>query len=145
MPYVQQSDIVADIPPQFLLEALDDNGDGIQDTGLWDLIAQQVSDAIDGYLGLRYAVPIPPLGDGSYFPVILNAGRVLACEKLYGRRGQYADKNPWAARANAVRSQLNLISKGQLPLDPTENRKDPSASVQTSRMQTVPRGERLMI
>jgi hypothetical protein len=109
MPYVLLSDLPADIPPDFLTQALDDDGDGVQDPGLWDLIAQQVSDAIDGDIGVRYAVPlVPNLGryplTNGFPPVIVNAGRTLAAEKLYGRRGTADQRNPWASRANAVRS-----------------------------------------
>jgi hypothetical protein len=150
MPYVLLSDLPADIPPDFLTQALDDDGDGVQDPGLWDLIAQQVSDAIDGDIGVRFAVPlVPNLGryplTNGFPPVIVNAGRTLAAEKLYGRRGTADQRNPWASRANAVRSQLELIGKGKLPLDPNDQRADPSASIVTQRLQTVSHGARLSL
>jgi hypothetical protein len=149
MPYVVQSDLSADIPPQFLLQALDDDGDGVQDAGLWDLISQQVSDAIDAHVGVRYRVPLVPdevkyPATSGYPPIIVNAARVLAAEKIYGRRvGD--EKNPWVGRANAVREQLSLISKGKLPLDPDDQRADPSASIITDRLQTQPCGSRLAL
>ena len=144
MPYVVLTDLPADIPPDFICQALDDNNDGQPDAGLWDLIAGQVSDEIDSFLGLRYAVPIPVLAaTGNYPAIVLNAGRTLAAEKLYSRRGQTDDKNPWSTRAQSIRATLRSIAKGDLPLDPTENRKDPSASVVTQPLQTVGRGTRM--
>lgn len=142
MPYVQQADIVVDIPPDFLTQALDDNGDGVADTGLWDQIAQLVSDEIDAQIGVRYQVPLVP-NTGTYPltngfpPIVVNAARVLACEKLYGRRSIGEGRNPWTSRANATRTQLAAIGAGNFPLDPAENRKDPSASVVAGRMQTA--------
>jgi hypothetical protein len=142
MPYVVQSDLAADIPPDFLLQALDDDGDGVQDAGLWDLIAQQVSDAIDGQIGVRYLVPLAPnIGLYPYTygfpPIVANAARVLASEKLYGRRAVAGQANPWTSRANLIRGMLDKIAAGSMPLDPADNRKDPSASVITEPMQSV--------
>jgi phage gp36-like protein len=138
MPYVVITDLPADIPPDFLTQALDDDGDGVQDAGLFDLIAQQVSDAIDAQIGVRYDVPVPvDIETGNYPAIILNAARTLAAEKLYARRGTTDVRNPWTSRANAIRSQLELIGKGRLPLDPADARKNPSASVNSAPMQTV--------
>ena len=43
MAYLTKADLDGLIPPQFLLEALDDDQDGQEDAGLWDKIAQQAS------------------------------------------------------------------------------------------------------
>jgi phage gp36-like protein len=145
MPYVQQSDLTADIPPEFITQALDDNNDGVADAGLWDLIAQDVSDAIDMQIGVRYAVPLQPDGNGNYPTTVVSAARILAAEKLYARRPAADMRNPWTARANQIRAMLDKIGAGSLPLDPSQQRQDPSASVVSSRLQTVPRGGRLAL
>jgi phage gp36-like protein len=140
MPYVQFSDLPADLPPAFITQALDDDNTGNADMDLWATIAQQVSDAIDAKIGVRYSVPIQPDGNGNYPAVIAHAARTLAAEKLFARR-QIADgKNPWAKQADAVRAQLDLIAEGKLPLNPTLQRQDPSASVVTEPIRSVPRG-----
>lgn len=150
MPYVTQADLAADIPPQFILQALDDDGDGAADPGAWDLIAQKVGNEIDAKIGGRYRVPmIPdtvkyPLTAG-FPPVIAHAAQVLAAEKLFTRRQMSGAKNPLAEEVAAVRAQLTLIGKGELPLDPDDNRADPSASVITAPLQTVSLGSRLSI
>jgi len=133
MPYVQLSDLSAFLAPAFITQALDDNNDGVQDEGLWDLIAQQISDEIDGVIGVRYSVPLsnPP-------QTIVAAARVLAAERLFARRQQGEQKNPWTSRANAARAQLTLIGEGKLPLDPVDQRKDPSASVVTEPIRSAP-------
>jgi hypothetical protein len=150
MPYVQQSDLNADVPPDFQTQALDDDNDGVADAGLWDAIAQKVSDAIDAQIGMRYAVPLQPdmvaYPNTNGFPaIIVNAARILAAEKLYARRPMPQSGNPWRAQADGVRKQLDQIAAGTRPLDPEEQRQKPSASVITGRLQSVPQGARMAL
>jgi phage gp36-like protein len=138
--YYAESDLAAMVPPDFLLQALDDNNDGVEDVGLWASLAGQAGDAIDAYLGLRYALPL-----GAPYPaIVINAARVFTCELLYKRRGVNDEANPWAAQAGQTRTLLKSISMGQSPLSPELNRQDPSASVVTQPMRSAPRhGSRL--
>jgi phage gp36-like protein len=92
MAYVQLSDISGSIPADFLTQALDDNGDGQADPGVFDQVATDVGTDIDAYVGLRYQLPLGT----PYPPVISSAAKVLACERLYKRRGTTDDKNPWS-------------------------------------------------
>jgi len=134
MPYVCLSDLTADIPPDFITQALDDNGDGAQDEGLWDLIASRIAEEIDGAIGRRYSLPLVE----PYPEFVTSSAKTLACDKLYKRRGIEDMKNPWAKAAAAVRATLKDIMLGDEPLSPELNRKDPSASVVTQRMGTAP-------
>ncbi len=138
MPYVAYADLATIIPLPFLTEALDDVGDGSQIQATFEDVAQQASDAIDGYLGLRYSVPIPVDENGNLPAVVVNAARIFTAELLYKRRGVIDANNPWSAQAGQIRTQLKAISLGQSPLGPAFNRKDPSASIITQRMSTVP-------
>ena len=139
--YCTESDLAGLIPPDFLLQALDDNGDGIEDTGLFNKIEQLAEDAIDSYIGLRYSLPLMP----PYPDVVVNAARVFTAELLYKRRGVTDDKNPWSAQAGQTRTLLKAISLGQSPLSPELNREDPSASIITQPMRSTPRGRDAVI
>lgn len=136
MPYATYNDIAALIPPAFLVQALDDNGDGAADDGVFDLVLGQVSDDINGYLGLRYALPL-----GEPYPdIVVSAARVFVAEKLYKRRGTADEANPWSAEASQKRTILKDISLGKAPLSPTIDRQDPSASIITQPMRSTPQG-----
>jgi hypothetical protein len=145
MAYVQLSDLAGSIPSDFLTQALDDNEDGVADAGVFAGIAADAGNQIDGYIGMRYALPLVPdftLYPNTYgFPaVVTNAARVFTLEQLYKRRGTTDDKNPWAVQAGQTRTLLKAISLGQSPLAPELTRKDPTASVVTQPMRTAPRG-----
>lgn len=123
--YVLLGDLDGMIPGQFVIEALDDDGDGAADPGVWSAVARDVGQAIDGALGGRFAVPF----GNPIPPVVVNAAKVFACEQLYIRRGKLDDKNPFTPRANAIRKQLAAIASGEEPLTPTIERAKPSVSV----------------
>jgi phage gp36-like protein len=117
LPYVLQSDIAGDIPAPFLIEALDDDGDGLADDGVWDAVAASVATEIDGVLGQRFPVPFVTVP-----AVVKAAAQILALSKLYTRRGFSGDKNPWDEQAEAVRTKLNAIADGDQPLQPGAKR-----------------------
>lgn len=123
MAYVALSDLDGKIPPPFIVQALDDDADGVVDAGLWDLIASQAGQAVDARLGQRYEVPFtePPA-------VVKEAALVFAAEALYARRVG-PDANPWMAMGNAMRSKLDRIGRGEEPLAPTINRQKPSGVI----------------
>ncbi|MBU4460298.1 MAG: DUF1320 domain-containing protein, partial [Verrucomicrobia bacterium] len=78
MPYVTKADLEGLIPPQFITEALDDDGDGVEDAGLWDKVAAQAGEAVDALLGQRFevpfAAPVPPL--------VSQAAKIFAASAL---------------------------------------------------------------
>lgn len=112
--YVTRAEIEASgLPPKWLVEALDDNGDKAEDTGLLDAIIARASADVDGILGQRFAVPFatPP-------PVAARAARILVMATLYRRRLVPEDKNPYAkAEVDAV-AKLTRIAVGDEPLMP---------------------------
>ena len=115
--YHTRASVVADIPAEFLLEALDDDRDGEEDAGLYDAIADNAGESVDAYLGGRFTVPfaepVPALAK--------SASRIFCLESLYSRRG-FSEKtdppNPWAGRANEIRARLKRIAAGEDQLRP---------------------------
>jgi phage gp36-like protein len=123
--YLSEADLTPHLPPQFLLQALDDDGDGSADSGVLNSILTASSDEVDSLLGSRYPVPFSaPLP-----ALVKTAARVFALETLYRRRGFSGDQNPWETRAKDLRDRLNRIGQGKEPLGPEHERKLPSVSV----------------
>lgn len=112
MSYILQTALKGKVPDDLLLQALDDNADGMADDGIWDTIAADVDRAIDGRLEGRYAVPLAaPLP-----AVVIEAATVFAAEAVYMRRGLAGDQNPWIKQADAFRKRLEAIGAGEQPL-----------------------------
>jgi phage gp36-like protein len=132
--YTTRAALGAIIPPQFVLQALDDDGDGVEDAGLFDQVLANAQQEVDGILGKRYATPF-----ASPIPNLVgNATLIFVGEALYTRRG-YGDEarpNPFAERAKDIRKQLVAISNGEGALSPDLDRKKPSASVITEPAKT---------
>jgi phage gp36-like protein len=123
--YVLIGDLDADLPPQFLVQALDDDNDGIADAGIWTKVLKSVSEEIDGILGQKFAVPF-----GNPLPAIaVHAARQLAIAKLYQRRGIEDKANPYAKAAADIREKLKAIAQGKEPLAPELQQSAPSVSI----------------
>ena len=134
MPYALRSDVEIDIPPAFLIQALDDDGDGIEDPGLWDAILAGTDAEIDGFLSRRYPLPL------AVSPPALRAGAaVLVCERIHGRRGLHGEKNPFTKRAEDFRKLLESIASGKASLDVGQAPARPPISVIGEQAGTVPR------
>lgn len=131
MAYVTQSEIEAELPPAFLVEALDDDGDGSEDAGLWDKVEASVAETIDGILGQRFAVPF----SAPVPAVVKMAARVLVLELLYFRRS--ITPNPWEKRAQDIRAKLGRIADGDEPLTPGAERVNQSVSAITEAAKTT--------
>ncbi len=112
--YVLLANLEADLPPQFLIEALDDDSDGVIEATTWNKVAAAVAAEIDGLLGQRYTVPFQnPLP-----AIIPHAARILALHKLYQRRGVEDKANPFAKSAEDIRAKLSAIGSGKESLTP---------------------------
>lgn len=109
--YLALTDLNGQIPPQFLIQALDDDNDGVVDA--WDEVRVAVQDDVDALLEGRFAVPLTL----SPMPkVIKRACVAFACELCYRRRGTSDADNPWKGRADAFRKTLAMITAGDLKL-----------------------------
>lgn len=113
MHYVELSQIEGRLPREYLVEALDDDKDGVIDETAWELVQSDVGAAIDGPLSARFGVPFAaPLP-----PMVTLAARVFALEQLYARRGTPAEQNPWNKQADRIRDTLAQIGAGKLSLE----------------------------
>ncbi len=121
--YVTQSELAAEIPAQLLLEALDDDGDGVLDDSAWAAVLSAASTAVDGFLAARYTVPFttPPAP-------VKAAAFAFAGEMVYSRRGTPTDKNPFTKRADYWRTQLAKIGAGNGGLESETDDDDSSAA-----------------
>jgi phage gp36-like protein len=131
-PYIIRNHVVAEIPPQYLLQALDDDGDGIEDAGLFDQLLLNVQNEIDGALGKRYDTPF----QNPIPAFVADAATKLFCEKIYGRRATPDGKNPFTVKAKEVRDAMAAIASGSVPFTPGLDRKKPSASAITEKAKT---------
>lgn len=124
MAYIEQSELTGEIPQKFLVEALDDDGDGRADTAEWEKVAASASEAVDALIGSRYAVPLenPPA-------LVRRAARIFALEILYGRRG--VEENPWSDQAKQMRRLLEAVGAGKISLDQSLDQARPAVAVIT--------------
>jgi phage gp36-like protein len=133
MPYTTKSEIEPLLPAADLVQALDDDNDGVEDPGLWDAIAAAAAAAVDGKLGQRYAVPFA----APYPAVVVEASKTFVMEMLFARRGVDSEKNPWAKRATEMRATLTYIATGDQPLAPEQTRPRPSVKAITEPSRTT--------
>lgn len=133
--YLVRADIEAALPPQFITEALDDDGDRVEDFGLYDKLAAKIQSEIDGELSRRYTLPL------STVPARLRSGAAdLLCELLYKRRSIPADQNPHTAAANTFRTWLADVAAAKTPLIPGQAPARPHISIISEPAGTVPSG-----
>ena len=126
MPYTTRAIIETRIPAALLLEALDDNADGLEDEGAFDALVASASAEVDGYLSglftVPFAEPIPSK--------VAVATAAFVCELVYQRRNVPADKNPFATMANWWREHLQKVGNRELPFDAAKDKAfTPGASI----------------
>ena len=125
MSYIQKSDLDGKVPASMLLQALDDNNDGVEDDGIWDSVVRGVQDAIDGFLEANFTVPLEePLP-----AIVREAAKILTAEAVYMRRGLSGDQNPWIKQADAMRTRLEAIGSGEKQLTPEQDPQGPQGIV----------------
>lgn len=128
MSYITYQDAAALIPGDFLLEALDDDRDGVPEA--WATVQAAAERAVDALLGLRYTTPFPPPAPA----IVREAALIFACEACYLRRG--VREHPFTERAKQLSLLLARIASGELPLDPAIQRAAPSVSIITEPSRT---------
>ena len=132
--YTTLFEIKAKLPYDFIVEALDDDKDGLMDEDVLTAVLEDAANQVDARLGKRYAVPFDP---AALEPIIASSSLMFVLETLYLRRGLGTDdKNPFMASARAARSELNEIGNGAVPLTPEKNRPRRSVSVVTEPART---------
>jgi phage gp36-like protein len=134
MSYLTQDSLGSIVPPAFIIQALDDDADGLADDGLWDSIAAEAAEAVDAFLAGRYAVPFSDPAPA----VVAQAAKVFAAEMLYTRRGFTGQQNPFTVRADSARARLEKIGSGELPLDASAPATKPPVSIVSAEALTVP-------
>jgi len=112
MSYFTRQSLTAILQPRLLAQTLDDDGDGAEDAGVYDLVAQAACDRVDAILGGAYPVPFADPVPAA----VAESARILFGELIHERRGTESDKNPFAARADAIRTQLSDIAAGKASL-----------------------------
>ncbi len=111
MPYVQPAQVTAKIPPSFLNDALDDDGDGTADAGLLDQIIADASQKVNAPLAGIFITPFPDPAP----PPVCEAALIFTLEAIYARRPA-GEKNPWTSQANAWRKELVEMGKRKDPM-----------------------------
>lgn len=125
--YTTLDEVKAKLPWDFIVQALDDDKDGLMDDSVWEVIAENAAKQVDARLGKRYQVPFNP---DALEPIVSDASLTFVLETLYTRRGfGTAENNPFLTAANQFRKDLADIGNGTAPLTP-EARK-PRQSVVT--------------
>lgn len=128
--YLALTDLEGSIPAQFLVQALDDNNDGVIDAPVWAKVLADAQEEVDSFLEGRFTLPlvITPLPK-----IFKRAAMAFACELLYRRRATPDETNPWKKQADALRKTLGMIRDGTLKLSATPDSDaampDPAATV----------------
>lgn len=137
--YFIMADLSAELPGKFLIQALDDNKDGAEDTSVFAAIQASVKNEIDGKVGQKYDVAQfgvnPPA-------LVKSIALVLACETLYRRRGVSDKDNPYGKRATDARAKLEAIATGKQLLYPQAKATNASGTVITTDAKTVSKSGR---
>lgn len=132
--YTSLDQVKAKLPMSFIVEALDDNADGVLDLEVWEAVAGDAADQVDGRLGMRYAVPFDP---DALEPIVKSSSLMFVLETLYQRRGFGTEEtNPFLVGARAARKELSDIGAGTVPLTPEKQRPRRSVSAVTEPART---------
>lgn len=134
--YFTRAALETEIPPDFIIEALDDDNDTNEDAGLWELVVDEACGAVDAYLSRRFTTPLT----GSIPRIVTEAAKIFAGEILYNRRGVRGSENPFTRRAESMRDLLEKIASGEVGLGPGQSNARPPISIISERAGTVPRG-----
>jgi phage gp36-like protein len=111
--YVTRAQITGKIPESILNDALDDDGDGVEDEGALDNVIALASAEVEGYLSGLFPVPFPEPAP----PKVCSAAFAFTCETIYQRRNVPEDKNPFSKLALWWREHLQKVGNRELPFD----------------------------
>lgn len=106
--YVDKASVEAEFDALHMMEALDDDRNGAQDSGLFAKITARVDKRIQAAVAVSKA-----LSGASPPPQLLNeCGCVFACAMIFRRRGVADSQNPFAEREKALAETLDGFGKG---------------------------------
>lgn len=114
MAYTTRSEVEALIPPPLLLRALDDNGDGTEDSGLFTTLQASADAQVNGMISTRYTLPLT----APYPDIVTQSALYFLLESIYQRNGVGAGVNPWSQQALQFREQLKRIGRGEIQMTP---------------------------
>ena len=102
---MEYADLAGLIPVANIVQALDDDGDGVADTAAWTAVqaaaANRIADCFGGPTPARHA------------NAAAWALKVFLCELLLDRRGFSEGRNPFTARAAAAETRLRKLATGE--------------------------------
>lgn len=109
MAYCSSTDITVLIPSHVLLQALDDDADGVADTGVLDSIIEAASNKVDALLQQTSGALDTPYGQ-----IAVRAAICFACFMVYQRKGNMADgeRNPYESERKDYERLLTKIADG---------------------------------
>lgn len=126
--YVTQAELISLLPAAFVLEALDDDGDGVPDAA--EAVCIMASNKVDSFLENRYLTPIPV----ATAPALVIAAAVHFAVGLCWKRRGKADSNPYKDDLASLEKQMTKIRDGQQDLDLTSRVPANQEPVQTVTM-----------
>lgn len=94
------------MPLSRIVEALDDDGDGLADDAAWASVLQAAEDRLATIFGAG-GVPAAAGALAEY------ARKLFALELLYNRRGLAGEDNPYAAEAQRAEARLRALVSGE--------------------------------
>lgn len=106
---IQRAAIEAEFDAEHLAEALDDDGDGAEDPGLFESLAAQAAEEVEARAELvALAHPAPPAS------FLERAAVACLCAMLFRRRGVADDQNPFAGKEKAAFDLLDKLAAGDI-------------------------------
>lgn len=114
MPLFVQSDLEALIPPEWLVEALDDDANGTVDA--FTAAQTWAEDRIKAKLGPRYGLPLPT---GTVIDAVLkDIAVMLGVKACYARRPSTKIGEDLAKDIGRAQDALDALASGTHPLSP---------------------------
>jgi hypothetical protein len=102
-------ELLGEMPKALLVQALDDDGDGIADAGAWEAVQAAAEERIRAAFGGD-----PP---AKHATAVSHARKLFILVVLYDRRGFTGETNPYTAAANRAEKRLEDIASGDASLD----------------------------
>lgn len=114
MGYVVRADIEAEFDDFHLLQALDDDGDGKEDAGLFTSLSAAVEALVSSHADMVAQLGLPTLPA----TFLRYCARVFMCALLIRRRGAVDEMNPFATPEKEIRTRLERIESGEIDVRP---------------------------